>query len=80
MERIRIKVTDDVKSLALHTDVFDGFLRHLAAIFETDGLLAEETFWTEVARCLAQHEESTPSSRTRWRRTTCSGRSSTTAA
>ena len=60
VERIRIKVTDDVKALALHTDVFDGFLRHLAAIFETDGLLTEETFWTEVARCLAQHEEQHP--------------------
>ncbi len=60
VERIRIKVTDDVKALALHTDVFDGFLRHLSAIFETDGLLAEETFWTEVARCLAQHEEQHP--------------------
>ena len=60
VERIRIKVTDDVKALALHTDVFDGFLRHLSAIFETDGLLSEETFWTEVARCLAQHEEQHP--------------------
>jgi siderophore synthetase component len=60
VERIRIKVTDDVKALALHTDVFDGFLRHLSAIFATDGLLTEETFWTEVARCLAQHEEQHP--------------------
>jgi siderophore synthetase component len=60
VERIRIKVTDDVKALALHTDVFDGFLRHLAAIFETDGLLAEEMFWAEVARCLSLHEEEHP--------------------
>jgi siderophore synthetase component len=40
----------DVKALALHTDVFDGFLRHLSPILDTDGLLPEKTFWTEVAR------------------------------
>ncbi len=60
VERIRIKVSDDVKALALHTDVFDGFLRHLAAILDTDGVLPEASFWTEVARCLAQHEEQHP--------------------
>ena len=60
VERIRIKVTDDVKALALHTDVFDGFLRHLAAILDTDGVLPEASFWTEVARCLTQHEEQHP--------------------
>jgi len=60
VERIRIKVTDDVRALALHTDVFDGVLRHLAAILHVDGLLDEDVFWGEVGRCVAQHADEHP--------------------
>jgi siderophore synthetase component len=60
VERIRVKDADDIKALALHTDVFDGFLRHLAAILHTDGLLDETEFWREVAGCLRRHEEQHP--------------------
>ncbi len=60
VERVRIKVSDDVKALALHTDVFDGFLRYLAAILDTDGVLPAEEFWSEVARCLRHHTEEHP--------------------
>ena len=60
VERIRIKVTDDVKALALHTDVFDGFLRYLAAILDTDGVLPAEDFWAEVAWCVRQHAHDHP--------------------
>jgi siderophore synthetase component len=60
VERIRIKVSDDVKALALHTDVFDGFLRYLAAILDADGLLPAEAFWAEVAGCLRQHADEHP--------------------
>lgn len=60
VERIRVKVTDEVKALALLTDVFDGFLRHLAAILDTDGVLPQEEFWAEVGRCVADHEAEHP--------------------
>jgi siderophore synthetase component len=60
VERIRHDVPQDIKALALHTDVFDGFLRHLAAILDTDGVLPESDFWAEVRRCVEQHAEEHP--------------------
>jgi siderophore synthetase component len=60
VERIRVKVTDEVKALALLTDVFDGFLRHLAAILDTDGVLPQDEFWAEVGRCVAAHAAEHP--------------------
>jgi siderophore synthetase component len=60
VERVRVKVTDEVKALALLTDVFDGFLRHLAAILDTDGVLPQDEFWAEVARCVADHAAEHP--------------------
>ncbi len=60
VERVRADVPQDVKALALHTDVFDGFLRHLAAILDTDGVLPEADFWAEVRRCVEQHADEHP--------------------
>jgi len=60
VERVRIEVTDSVKALALHTDVFDGVLRHLAAILHVDGVLPAEDFWAEVADCLHRHADDHP--------------------
>lgn len=60
IERIRADVEPDVKALALHTDVFDGVLRHLAAILHTDGVLDEAAFWAEVADCVRRHEADHP--------------------
>jgi siderophore synthetase component len=60
VERIRAEVDADIKALALHTDVFDGVLRHLAAILHTDGVLDESDFWAEVGRCVRQHAEDHP--------------------
>lgn len=60
VERVRIKVSDDVKALALHTDVLDGVLRHLAAILHVDGVLPVEAFWAEVAACLHRHADDHP--------------------
>jgi siderophore synthetase component len=60
VERIRIDVDQHVKSLALHTDVFDGFLRFLCAILDEDGLVPAEAFWDEVADCLRRHAEEHP--------------------
>ncbi|MEQ4523916.1 IucA/IucC family protein [Nocardioides kribbensis] len=60
VERVRADVEPDVKALALHTDVLDGVLRHLAAILHVDGVLDQDDFWAEVARCLDQHAEEHP--------------------
>jgi siderophore synthetase component len=60
VERIRADVPPDVRALAIHTDVFDGFLRHLAAILEEDGVLPSASFWELVADCVLDHEREHP--------------------
>lgn len=60
VERIRGSYPDDVKALAVHTDVFDGVLRFVAAILDEDGVLAEEDFWAVVRETIAGHAADHP--------------------
>ncbi len=60
VERVRAVVDDEEKALAIFTDVFDGVLRHLAAILAGDGVLAEDRFWRLVAECLDAHRADHP--------------------
>lgn len=56
IERIRHVVDDAEAAQVIFTDVFDGVLRHLAAILVGDGVLDEESFWGAVSAVLAEHE------------------------
>ncbi|SDF51610.1 Siderophore synthetase component [Cellulosimicrobium cellulans] len=60
VERVRAVVGDEEKALAIFTDVFDGVLRHLAAILAGDGVLPEDRFWRLVAECLDAHRADHP--------------------
>lgn len=60
VERIRADVPVEEQSLAIHTDVFDGFFRHLAAILDEDDVLPEATFWSEVRGCIEGHLQDHP--------------------
>ncbi|GAA2669784.1 GNAT family N-acetyltransferase [Actinoplanes palleronii] len=60
VERIRIDVSDEIKELALFTDVFDGFLRHLAGILAVDGVLSESEFWGLAGDCVRGHAKDHP--------------------
>jgi siderophore synthetase component len=60
VERIRQPVDDDEKALAIFTDVFDGFLRHLAAILDGDGVLPEAELWALVGECVDAHTADHP--------------------
>ncbi|GIE80474.1 hypothetical protein Aph02nite_64240 [Actinoplanes philippinensis] len=60
VERIRAEVTDEVKELAIFTDVFDGFLRHLAGILDSDGVLSAADFWALAGDCVREHAKDHP--------------------
>ncbi|WP_309136267.1 IucA/IucC family protein [Nocardioides campestrisoli] len=60
VERIRAQVPVDEQSLAIHTDVFDGVLRHVAGLLDEEGVLPAEEFWAEVRRCLDEHAADHP--------------------
>ena len=59
-ERIRHTLPPEQLPLPILTDVFDGFLRHLSAILEEDGLLAEAEFWGAVRTCIEEHAADHP--------------------
>ncbi len=60
VERIRSLVTGEEKALSVFTDMFDGVLRHLAGILDTDGVMAAHTFWRLVADVLDEYEAAHP--------------------
>jgi len=60
VRRIVSPVDDEEKALAIFTDVFDGVLRHLAAILHTDGTLSESAFWRIAADVVDEHEMQHP--------------------
>ncbi|TQK68325.1 GNAT family N-acetyltransferase [Nocardioides sp. SLBN-35] len=60
VERIRGDFPDDVKALAIHTDVFDGVLRFVAAILDEDGMLPAEEFWAIARVTIEEHAADHP--------------------
>lgn len=60
VERIRGSYPPEVMALAVHTDIFDGVLRFVAAILAEDGMMAGEEFWGLVRECLVQHTADHP--------------------
>lgn len=60
VERIRQDVPEELKALSLFTDVFDCFLRFLGGVLVAEGTVDEETFWSAVASCVADYQESAP--------------------
>ncbi|GAB3646796.1 IucA/IucC family protein [Glycomyces tarimensis] len=59
-ERIRADVPDDVRTLSILTDVVDCFLRFLAAILHTDGVLDEDDFWRTTAETIKRYQSEHP--------------------
>ncbi|SDS27915.1 Siderophore synthetase component [Brevibacterium siliguriense] len=62
VERIRAVVSGEEKALSVFTDMFDGVLRHLSGILDTDGLLPVDRFWAIVAESLDDYEAEHPES------------------
>jgi siderophore synthetase component/RimJ/RimL family protein N-acetyltransferase len=60
VERIRVDISDEIKELAIFTDVFDGFLRHLAGILAVDGVLPSAEFWSLAGDCVREHAKDHP--------------------
>lgn len=60
VERIRAAVGPDLGALSIHTDVLDGFLRHLGGILSGAGLLCDHHFWDLVRDCVLEHAADHP--------------------
>lgn len=68
MQRVSTHIPDDMKTLCLFIDVFDGYLRHLAAILHVHCDYPETTFWRDVARCAHRYQAAHPELRHKFER------------
>ena len=60
VERIRALVPGEEKALSVFTDMFDGVLRHLGGILDSDSVLGAQKFWSLVAEVLDRYETEHP--------------------
>jgi siderophore synthetase component len=60
VQRVVIECPDDMKVLAIFTDVFDCFFRFLAPILLESCGYAENRFWERVAECVIEYQRSHP--------------------
>jgi siderophore synthetase component len=68
VDRIRQDVPEDLKALAIFTDIFDCFFRFLNGILCTEGLLSEDQFSDAVAECVQEYQRWVPHLRERFER------------
>ncbi len=59
-ERIRVQLPEQLRVLSVFTDVFDSFLRFLAAALDEEGVLREAAFWSVVGECVADYQRANP--------------------
>ncbi|MEV6990374.1 IucA/IucC family siderophore biosynthesis protein [Streptomyces sp. NPDC093228] len=65
--RIRVEVPEDQKLLSIFTDVFDCFLRFVAAHLAAEGVLEERDFWRTVAETVHEYQDANPQLADRFR-------------
>ncbi|MFG6159705.1 GNAT family N-acetyltransferase [Halomonas sp. 1390] len=58
--RISVAVPEPLKVLSIFTDVFDCFLRFMAAILVEQDDITEEAFWERVAGCVLDYQRDHP--------------------
>jgi siderophore synthetase component len=52
VQRISIKMPEEIETLSIFTDVFDGFFRYLSEILLQQCNFSEDEFWQLVANCI----------------------------
>lgn len=58
--RIRQPADREEREMAIFTDVFDGFLRHLGATLSQAGVIDDDAFWEVVAGVVRDHRADHP--------------------
>lgn len=60
VQRISIKMPEDMEILALFTDVFDCFFRFLSQVLVQHCNYPEFDFWQDVAQCITNYQQAHP--------------------
>ena len=56
VQRISISMPEEIETLSIFTDVFDGFFRYLSEILLQQCEYSEDKFWLLVARCINNYQ------------------------
>lgn len=56
VQRISIAMPEEIETLSIFTDVFDGFFRYLSELLLQQCNLAEDDFWQLVANCIHNYQ------------------------
>ncbi len=57
VKRILVEADNEIKALAIFTDVFDCFFRFLSNILVYQGGYDEDLLWKQVAQCILEYQE-----------------------
>ncbi len=68
VRRLALRVPEEVMTLGIFTDVFDGVLRFLAQILHEHAQYPEDSFWRLVAECIRQYQDEQPQLAAKFRR------------
>jgi siderophore synthetase component len=63
VERLRVSVSDEIRTLSILSDVFDGILRFIAQILVEQAGYAQAHFWQRVGACLENYFRAWPEHR-----------------
>ncbi|MDC9580198.1 GNAT family N-acetyltransferase [Xenorhabdus sp. PR6a] len=58
--RVKVNMPEEMKTLTILSDVFDGVFRYLAAILDEQAGYAQEQFWQRVADCILSYQSQHP--------------------
>ncbi|WP_416776237.1 GNAT family N-acetyltransferase [Xenorhabdus budapestensis] len=54
--RVKVNMPEEMKSLTILSDVFDGVFRYLSAILDEQGGYPQDDFWKAVADCILDYQ------------------------
>lgn len=60
VQRIRIKVPEELRLLSIFTQIFDCFFRFLNQVLVEHDVCPEEVFWEQVAECISAYQRTYP--------------------
>lgn len=58
--RIKVSMPEQMKTLTILSDVFDGVFRYIAAILDEQTGYAQQKFWQAVANCILDYQSAHP--------------------
>ncbi|MCL6486392.1 GNAT family N-acetyltransferase [Janthinobacterium sp. LB2P10] len=67
VDRISVKIEDDMKINYIFLDIFDCFFRYLAPLLDRQANLPETQFWQAVASCVTNYQSSHPQFASKYR-------------